>query len=64
MRSAYHKQAIKRSYGGQLRGLSHSQLTRQRGLRGTKLGAANRGRRLDVAERQAVEQKMRNEGRL
>jgi hypothetical protein len=26
--------------------------------------AANRGRRLDAAERQAVEQKMRDEGRL
>jgi hypothetical protein len=59
----YHQQAIKRHYGGELRGLSHEQLVRQRGLRGIKLGPANRGRRLDAAERQAIEQKMRNDGR-
>jgi hypothetical protein len=58
----YHKQAVKRHYGGGLRGLSHSQLYRQRGLWGVKLGPANRGR-LDAAERQAIE-KMRDEGRL
>jgi hypothetical protein len=40
------------------------QLYRKRGLWGVKLGAANRGRRLDAAERQAIEQKMRDEGRL
>jgi hypothetical protein len=56
---------IKRHYGGgELRGLSHSQLYRQRGLWGVKLGPASRGRRLDAAERQAIEQKMRDEGRL
>jgi hypothetical protein len=33
-------------------------------LRGSTLGPANRGRRLDAAERQAIEQKMRDEGRL
>ena len=43
----YHQQAIKRHYRGELRGLA------QRGLRGVKLGRANRGRRLDAAERQA-----------
>jgi hypothetical protein len=59
----YHKQAVKRHYGGELRG-SHSQLYRQRGLWGVKLGPANRGRRLDAAERRAIEQKMRDEGRL
>jgi hypothetical protein len=47
----YHQQAVKRHYGGELRGLSHSQLYRQRGLHGIKLGPANRGRRLDAAER-------------
>jgi hypothetical protein len=36
--------------------LTHAQLVRQRGLRGTTLGPANRGRRLDDAERQAIEQ--------
>jgi hypothetical protein len=33
-------------------------------LRGTTLGPANRGRRLDDAERRAIEQKMRDDGRL
>ena len=60
----YYKRAIKRHYGGELRGLTHAQLFRQRGLRGTTLGPANRGRRLDAAERQAIEQRMRDEGRL
>jgi hypothetical protein len=44
----YHQQTIKRHYGGQLRGLSHSQLYRQRGLWGVKLGPANRGRRASI----------------
>jgi hypothetical protein len=60
----YHQEQIKRHYNGGLRGLAHSQLYRQRGLYGVKLGPANRGRRLDAAERQAIEQKMRDEGRL
>jgi hypothetical protein len=33
-------------------------------LRGATLGPANRCRRLDAVERQAIEQKMRDEGRL
>ena len=60
----YHNRAVKRHFGGGLRGLGHSQLFRQRGLHGIKLGPANRGRRLDAAERQAIEKKMRDEGRL
>jgi hypothetical protein len=60
----YHQEEVRRHFGGNLRGLSHSQLYRQRGLHGVKLGPANRGRRLDTAERQAIEQKMRDEGRL
>jgi hypothetical protein len=44
--------------------LTHAQLVRQRGLRGTTLGPANRGRRFTAAERLAIEQKMRDEGRL
>ena len=32
----YHQQAIKRHYGGELRGLAHSQLFSQRGLRGSR----------------------------
>jgi hypothetical protein len=60
----YHQQTIKRHFGGELRGLSHTQLYRQRGLWGVKLGPANRGRRLSDDERLAIEQKMRDEGRL
>jgi hypothetical protein len=60
----YHQQTVRRHYGGELRGLSHSPLFRQRGLFGVKLGPANRGRRLDAAECKAIEQKMRDEGRL
>ena len=60
----YHKRAVRRHYSGVLRGLVHAQLYRQRGLFGVKLGPANRGRRLDAAERQAIEKKMRDEGRL
>jgi hypothetical protein len=60
----YYKRAIKRHYGGKLRGLAHEQLYRQRGFPGTTLGPANKGRRLSDDERQAIEQKMRDEGRL
>jgi hypothetical protein len=63
-RRQYHRRAIKRHYGGELGGLAHSQLFSQRRFRGTTLGPANPGRRLDAAERQAIERKMRDEGRL
>jgi hypothetical protein len=56
----YYQRTVKPHYGGELRGLAHSQLFSQRGLRGTTLGPANRGRRLDAAERQAIEQKLRD----
>lgn len=39
-------------------------LTKQRGLKGSKLGPANEGRRLSSAERQAVADQMRREGKL
>lgn len=39
-------------------------LTNQRGLKGAKLGPANSGRRLTAAERKAIEDQMRREGRL
>jgi hypothetical protein len=45
-RRRYHQRTVKRHYGGELRGLAHSQLFSQRGFRGIKLGPANRGRRL------------------
>ena len=63
-RRQYHQRPVKRHYGGELRGLAHNQLFAQRGLRGTTLGPANRGRRLGAAERRAMEQRMRDEGRL
>jgi hypothetical protein len=63
-RRQYHRRAVKRHCGGELRGLAHAQLFRQRGLLGTTLGPANRGRRLNAAKRQAIEQRMRDEGRL
>ena len=47
-----------------LRGLSHQPMTNQRGFKGGKLGAASAGKRLSAAERQAVEQQMRDEGKL
>jgi len=56
----YHQQTVRRHYGGELRGLSHSPLFRQRGLFGVKLGPANRGRRLDAAERQASQKPKKN----
>jgi hypothetical protein len=55
---AYHERSVRRHYSGELRGLAHNQLYRQRGLHGTKLGPANKGRRLSDAERRAIEQKM------
>jgi hypothetical protein len=43
-------------------GLEHAQLFLQQGFRGTTLGPANGGRRLDAAECQAIEKRMRDEG--
>lgn len=39
-------------------------LTNQRGLKGAKLGPANEGRTLDPAERKAIEERMRREGKI
>lgn len=47
-----------------LKGLAHTQLGRQRGLPGSKLGPANEGRRLSVVERQEIERRMKQEGKL
>jgi hypothetical protein len=61
----YYKRAIKRHHGGEpARGLADAQYLRRRVLRGSTLGPANKGRRLSDAERQAIEQRMRDEGRL
>lgn len=39
-------------------------LTNQRGLKGAKLGPASEGRKLSPAERRAIEEQMRRDGRL
>lgn len=39
-------------------------LTNQRGLKGSKLGPANSGRKLSPAERQAIEDQLRRDGKL
>jgi hypothetical protein len=39
-------------------------LTKQRGLRGAKLGPANEGRRVSDDERRKIEDQMRREGKL
>jgi hypothetical protein len=44
--------------------LSHQPLTNQRGFKGFKMGAASPGRTLSAAERKAVEDRMRAEGKL
>lgn len=46
------------------KGFSHTQLDRQRGFKGSTIGPANKGRRLTREERQAIEAKMKAEGRL
>jgi hypothetical protein len=47
-----------------IQGLSHTTLTNQRGLKGTKLGPANEGRKLSLEEREKVEAQMRLDGKL
>ena len=54
----------KRGVNGKVRGLADAQHLRRRVLVGSTLGPANKGRRLSDAERQAIEQRMRDEGRL
>jgi hypothetical protein len=39
-------------------------LTNQRGLRGSKLGPANEGRKLSPDERRKIEDQLRKEGKL
>ncbi len=39
-------------------------LVRQRGLKGTKLGPANEGRKLSPEERERIEKEMREKGKL
>lgn len=60
----YHERSMRANYGAELKGFGHSQLQKQRGLRGTTLGPASSGRRLSAAERAAIEDQMRRDGKL
>ena len=60
----YKRGDYKRGVNGKVRGLADAQYLRRRVLRGSTLGPANKGRCLSDAERQAIEQRMRDEGRL
>lgn len=61
----YHDQRVSgEKFGRDLQGLGQHALVKQRGLRGTKLGPANDGRRLSPEERRAIVEKMKLEGKL
>ena len=51
-------------FGADLQGYGAKQTTHVRALKGSTFGPASRGRRLSEAERKAVEQRMRDEGKL
>lgn len=51
-------------FGAALRGLGGLQTSHIRALKGSTFGAANKGRKLSAAERQAIEDQMRREGKL
>lgn len=44
--------------------MSHQVMTHQRGLKGSKLGPANDGRKLTDEERRAVIEQMKKDGKL
>lgn len=58
----YWNERVEAKYSASLSGLSHAQLKRQRGLRGSTLGPASEGRRLSDSERSAIEQQLRASG--
>jgi hypothetical protein len=51
-------------FGRDLQGYGARQTTHVRSLKGSKLGPASAGRRLNLTERRAIEQQMRKEGKL
>lgn len=51
-------------FGAGLQGVGAAQTAHVRALRGSKLGPASAGRRLTAAERRAVEEQMRRDGKL
>lgn len=60
----YYNRKVIAKYDYTLKGLSHTQLTKQRGFKGTKLGPAGFVHKLSREECKAIEQKMREEGKL
>ncbi len=62
--AAYWNQKRVAVHRRELDGLSHTQLKRQRGLKGTKLGPASPGRLLNADERQAIELELKANGKL
>ena len=60
----YWNAKVEAKYPANLKRLSHLPLDKMRGLRGGKLGPANSGKHLSKAERKAVEQKLRAEGKI
>lgn len=64
MAKEFHRQRVFGPSRRDLRGMGHSPLHRQRGLKGSTLGPANEGRRLSAEERAAVEARMREEGKF
>ena len=65
MTAKFHdRRVVGDKFTGHLKGLGDHALARQRGLRGAKLGPANKGRKLSEDERKAVEDAMKRDGRL
>jgi hypothetical protein len=60
----FHERRVMAKYESRLDGLSHTQLNRQRGLKGSTLGPASEGRKLSAEEIAAIEEAMRREGKL
>lgn len=51
-------------FGAHLKGLGGLCTSHIKALKGSTFGAANEGRRLDPAERKAIEERLRKEGKL
>lgn len=51
-------------FGAELRGLGGLQTANVKALKGSTFGPANEGRRLPPAERKAIEDKLRKDGKI
>lgn len=60
----YYNKKVKADYAPELSGLSHTQLSKQRGFKGIKLGPVAPGRKLSKEEVAEIEKRMREEGKL